>query len=250
MASSTSCSWRATAGTVARRTAAGVRHAASGPLPAREIGLEVDRHRGVVVAQRRGPRRRERVEPRAIGVRDLDVMAPRLSTSCSSVRGPMIGAVMPGCDAFHASASCDGVQPFSLASATSPSITSNAAGVAGRPKLSLPPCQRPAALWSSRRYLPVSSPPHSGAHGISASPNVCAARNHLALGRAIEQVVRHLLADEAVQAELLRRPQRLDALPRRKHARADVAHLALRESDRRARAASRRSECPTAARCS
>ena len=26
----------------------------------------------------------------------------------------MIGAVMPGCDAFHASASCDGVQPFSL----------------------------------------------------------------------------------------------------------------------------------------
>ena len=30
------------------------------------------------------------------------------------------------------------------ASATTPSITSNAAGVAGLPKLSLPPCHRPA----------------------------------------------------------------------------------------------------------
>ncbi len=51
-------------------------------------------------------------------------------------------------------------------------------------------------------------------------------RDDLALGRAIEQVVRHLLGHEAVQPEFLRRPERFDDLPAREHAGADVAHLA------------------------
>src|SRR5439155_17495276 len=51
-------------------------------------------------------------------------------------------------------------------------------------------------------------------------------RQQLALDAAVEQVVWRLLADEAVEAKLLRHPQRLDELPRRVRAAADVAHLA------------------------
>ena len=49
-------------------------------------------------------------------------------------------------------------------------------------------------------------------------------RGQLALDPPIEQVVRRLLGDEAVQVMLLRRPQPLKDLPGGKAARADVAH--------------------------
>ena len=61
--------------------------------------------------------------------------APRLPFQCSSVRGPTIGAVIPGCDMFHASASWPGLHPFSSAMAETSSNTANAASLC-RPRCS------------------------------------------------------------------------------------------------------------------
>ena len=60
-------------------------------------------------------------------------------------------------------------------------------------------------------------------HGRAERPR---RRDHLALGGPIQHVVRRLFADEAVQPEFLRHPQRFDHLPTGEHARADVPDLA------------------------
>jgi hypothetical protein len=75
--------------------------------------------------------------------------------------------------------------------------------------------------------LPVSFPPASGDQGMMPSPVGPRHRDQLALDAPVQEVVGRLLAHEAVQPQLLGRPQRLDHLPRGVRARADVAHLAL-----------------------
>ncbi len=173
----------------------------------------------------------------------LTSTAPRLSSSCSSVRGPMIGAVMPGCARIPRERELRRRAALLLRERDEPldDVVRGRRRGAAEVVLAALPTARGAlvvALVLAGQQAAAQRRPRD-----QREPERLRRRNHLALGRAVEQVVRHLLADEAVEPELLRRPQRLDALPRRKHARADVAHLALRESGRRARAASRRSEC-------
>ena len=76
----------------------------------------------------------------------------------------------------QASASCEGVQPFSFASASTTSSTSKAASLKTRPLCTrlAPPDWRamrdPSGAAWPRRYLPVKNPPARGDQGINAKP--------------------------------------------------------------------------------
>src|SRR5215210_1539207 len=109
------------------------------------------------------------MEPFTILFSDLTFVAPRLSSNCSMVRGPMMGLVMLGCSLHQANASCPRVYPFSVVVASTTSATAKGSSVKWlRPmRLGSRPYLDPSGDACSLRYLPVRKPPASGDHGVS-----------------------------------------------------------------------------------
>ncbi len=100
--------------------------------------------------------------------------APSWDSSCSIVRGPMIGDVTAGCASTKPSAMSIMEMPASSASWASCSTASSLVWFSAvvRSKRSGTRSARCdfAGSWPLR-YRPVSQPPASGLHGITAMPN-------------------------------------------------------------------------------
>src|SRR6185312_1526231 len=99
--------------------------------------------------------------------------APRLSSSCSIIRGPMMTEVTAGLRSAQALAKRARETPFRAASGRSSSTMSSRRSNLGFPRSPTQASERLLSLGLpvSRRYLPVSQPPSSGLQTMLARPN-------------------------------------------------------------------------------
>ena len=153
--------------------------------------------------------------------------AASASSSCASVRGPMIGAVTPGCCATHAVASCDTGTPLSRARADR--LSTNV--VDPFDQSTLLRGVRAGVTRVFRGCLPTpvlarQQPARERAPGDHREPKGLGGRDQLPLDAPVQQVVGRLFRNEAVETELLGGPQRLDQLPACESGGTDVADLA------------------------
>src|SRR3954447_22962299 len=92
-------------------------------------------------------------------------IAATASSSCSSVRGPMIGPVTPGRDSSQARATLAGCSPISSHRS---SYACTCSRCSSRNSLARPCVRRVPSLSFLR--TPPSRPPYSGLHGMTPSP--------------------------------------------------------------------------------
>ena len=150
--------------------------------------------------------------------RSISVARSDAPSSCSSVRGPMIGAVTPFCASSHASATAAGSSPSSVAEGF-PLRDLRSDRLVARVQVLAPsrglPLQHPAEHAAGER-----------APGDHREAVRAARREHFELHRARREVVEALLAHEAEEVAVLRRLVRLRDVPAREVAAPDIDDLA------------------------
>ena len=196
---------------------------------ARRVERFVDVHRLLRLFGRSATRRRPRARDRPGRGRSRRASASVASSSvrssarndapssCSSVRGPMIGPVTPFCCSNHASATAAGSSPRSAQSFSQRSSCGRMPLVARLHALAARGVGTGAAQHAARERAPRDD----------AEPVRAARGQHFELDRARREVVEALLAHEPEEVARLGRFVRLRDVPAREVAAADVDDLAL-----------------------
>ena len=190
----------------------------SSPLSTRTLMRQLPASAGRARRARRAPRRRASARARRAPAR-----------GARAVRGPTTTGLTSGCASSQASASVGHVDA-ALARPSPPGASSASKTLVALQVLVGLGAQRHAraarAAPASRRYLPVSQPPESGENGEKPRPMLGAQRQHLGLGRAVEQAVARLHPLEAREAAHVADPERAREPPGLDVAGADVVQLA------------------------
>ena len=150
--------------------------------------------------------------------------APSASSTCATVRGPMIGAVTTGLCRSHASATSAGAEPISAHSFSHASSLVRCDSIWAWMCCAAPPSAAGAVGEHAAEEAAAERAPRDHAESV-----VLARGEHLELHGPGVQVVEALLRHEAERVPAARRLVRLDDVPSREVAAPDVEHLPLRD---------------------